>query len=759
MANKSNLQTFLRVSMILLAMAGLAQAAAITIGPGAGYDFDTIQAGIDAANDTDTVLVAPGEYVITEPVMFKGKAITVKSEAGPDETTIRMGTPADSNRGSVVVFESNENEASVLDGFTIADGKGCECSDPYGERWSGSFGGGIMCWEASSTIVSCTIIQNSAVNGAGVGCLNSDAILIDCMIMENLSQYSGGFCAASGSSPTLTDCIFKGNSATGNGGAIMSWDDSSLTVTNCTITGNSAGNVAGGIWCWENASITMTDCIIRDNSAGESGGGLVRGANSTVNMTRCAVIGNTAQGYGAGGMDCADGSGTLTNCVIAMNTAVQWGGGLLCVYPGSSTTVRNCTIWGNSGGEGGGGVGCFDGASATITNSIIWANTAAKGPDIFLEESPTEFSITYSNVAGGQTAIAVEGGSILNWGVGNIDAEPCLANPTNDDYHLKSQAGRWDPNNQVWRQDEVTSPCIDGGYPDSDWTAELWPHGVRVNMGAYGGTLQASRSLSDAGNVADVNRNGIVDSVDMCIMVDHWNTDETYCDIAPAPFGDGIVDVKDLIVLAENLFEDSRIIAHLKLDETEGNIAYDNTGNYNATLNGNPIWRATSGKINGALEFDGVDDYVSSPFVLNAMDTTFSAFTWIKWGEPGQVIISQTNGTGFGATWLCSDVQGGKLMTSLMDPQPALVSESIIIDGTWHHIGLVWDQSYRYLYVDGAEVAKDISALSYTVPCDGGLYIGAGKDLDTATFFSGLIDDIRVYNQALSAEEIEALAR
>jgi len=55
--------------------------------------------------------------------------------------------------------------------------------------------------------------------------------------------------------------------------------------------------------------------------------------------------------------------------------------------------------------------------------------------------------------------------------------------------------------------------------------------------------------------VVDLNGDGIVDCADMCIMVDHWGTDEPLCDIGPTPLGDGIVDVNDLIVLAEHLFE------------------------------------------------------------------------------------------------------------------------------------------------------------------------------------------------------------
>jgi hypothetical protein len=56
--------------------------------------------------------------------------------------------------------------------------------------------------------------------------------------------------------------------------------------------------------------------------------------------------------------------------------------------------------------------------------------------------------------------------------------------------------------------------------------------------------------------VVDLNGDGIVDAADMCIMVGFWDTNEPLCDIGPMPWGDGIVDVQDLIVLAEHLFEE-----------------------------------------------------------------------------------------------------------------------------------------------------------------------------------------------------------
>ncbi len=99
-------------------------------------------------------------------------------------------------------------------------------------------------------------------------------------------------------------------------------------------------------------------------------------------------------------------------------------------------------------------------------------------------------------------------------GTGNIDANPCFAelehmdpnstpdDPNDDfwaagDYHLKSQAGRFDPNSADWVQDEVTSPCIDTGDPNDSVRAEPAPNGGRINMGAYGGTIHASQTFGE----------------------------------------------------------------------------------------------------------------------------------------------------------------------------------------------------------------------------------------------------------------------
>ena len=249
--------------------------------------------------------------------------------------------------------------------------------------------------------------------------------------------------------------------------------------------------------------------------------------------------------------------------------------------------------------------------------------------------------------------------------------------------------------------------------------------------------------------IVDFNGDGIVDSADMCIMVDHWGENYSLCDIGPTPLGDGIVDVRDLIVLAEHLFEevsDPTLVAHWSLDETEGMFAADSLGFNDAIVLGGTAWQPSSGQVDGALQLNGVDGCAIVGAVLNPADGPFSIFAWVNGGAPGQVIVSQQAT----ADWLATDAEGN-LMTELKCTGRSagpLYSETVITDGQWHRIGLVWDGSHRKLYVDGVAVADD------TQPgLEGsqmGLYIGTGKTMEPGTYFSGLIDDVRIYNRAVS---------
>jgi hypothetical protein len=92
----------------------------------------------------------------------------------------------------------------------------------------------------------------------------------------------------------------------------------------------------------------------------------------------------------------------------------------------------------------------------------------------------------------------------------------------------------------------------------------------------------------------------------------------------------------------------------------------------------------------------------------------------------------------------------GKLMTELTSPGRSavpLLSDTTITDGQWHRIGFVWDGLYRTLYVDGIAVAQDMQ--DSLESSSNGLYIGVGKNYATDSFFSGQIDDVRIYNRVV----------
>ena len=359
----------------------------------------------------------------------------------------------------------------------------------------------------------------------------------------------------------------------------------------------------------------------------------------------------------------------------------------------------------------------------------------------------------------------------------NFDGQPCIS-PDGLTLFITSNRpggyGNWD----IWMSKRTTR--------DDDWSTPM-NLGPAINtldgesepsISADGRTLYFSDWMTPRPGgvgkidlwqapiipIVDLNGDGIVDCVDMCIMVDHWGENYSLCDIGPTPLGDGIVDVQDLIVLAEHLFEEvypEELVAYWKLDEVEGDIAYDSAGENYGSLSGNPIWHPDDGQVSGALEFDGIDDYVSTDNVLNPKLVEFSVFAWIKGGSPGQVIISQKSSFGgIGATWLGTETADGKLITELTSSSAnPLKSESIITDDQWHHIGFVWDGSQRQLYVDGIQVVKDTAVLTSLKPSTGGMYIGVAKDRAQTSFFSGLIDDVRIYNQALTSEEIAVLAQ
>jgi len=195
---------------------------------------------------------------------------------------------------------------------------------------------------------------------------------------------------------------------------------------------------------------------------------------------------------------CSASSPTIANCLIVGNRAADPNGAAIYCTDSHAVFV-NCTIADNCGGEQGGGLGFVD-SPVTLANSIVWNNT----PGEIIVTGAGEPLVSYSDILGG-------------WpGPGNLDADPLFVRrgywtdpddpsivlePSNlkavwiaGDYHLKSQARRWEPETQTWIQDKVTSLCINAGDPLEAIRQETYPNGDVINMGAFGGTAEASKS-------------------------------------------------------------------------------------------------------------------------------------------------------------------------------------------------------------------------------------------------------------------------
>ncbi len=373
----------------LLAYSLVSTAATITVDQTGGGSFFHIQSALDAAADGDTVLVKPGVYTITEPLDFNRlggdtvKNLTLRSEAGPDVSVIRMSdTPADPDRASVVVFQSGEGPASLVSGFTVRGGT----------RLGGYHrsGGGIHVRGSSPRIEACTIRGNRAVNGGGVSCTGEAApTFVNCVIQENGATFGGGlFCVESPA--TFGSCTIRGNGAADTGGGVYTYR-SELTLDQCEISENAgtgvycsftpsptltrctiARNWESGVYC-DGSSPRLTFCTLTANRASHLGGGLlVRNAGMPI-LVGCHFTGNMATvGGGACIVDPAfvpEGGPLFLNTVFAGNQAVSGGG----VYSSASfPELVNCTFNGNRAGDHGAVAAAVD--TPTLTNCILWDN-------------------------------------------------------------------------------------------------------------------------------------------------------------------------------------------------------------------------------------------------------------------------------------------------------------------------------------------------------------------------------------------------
>jgi len=346
---------------LIASTAALAFAGTIVVDVGGSGDYTTIQAGVDAANEGDVVLVFPGTYADegNRDIVFGEKNITLQSRDGAATTILRNNDAGTEHR--IFYFnDTGQDTSCVIDGFTIRGG------NLYG--LGAGNGGGIsingLYNPPSPKFTNLIITGNYAPQGGGVY-VNSP----------------GGGC-----NPVFRNCHFDGNIANLAGGAFYCGNDGMPLIADCTFQDNNAQNQTGaGLFLSIGSDATINRCWFEGNGAGEAGGAVsIYRASPEVTNTVFhynVASGTSRDGYG-GAISCRSFcSPTFTNCTLVENSAAGEGGSIY-VWEGCTPTFEN-TIIANTlpfGGSRGAAVASDGSGCATFDLCCVYSN--AGGDDL-----------------------------------------------------------------------------------------------------------------------------------------------------------------------------------------------------------------------------------------------------------------------------------------------------------------------------------------------------------------------------------------
>jgi len=787
--------------------------------------YPTIQDGINHAWPGSVVWVADGIYTGdgNRDIDFTGKALTLKSENGPENCIIDCeGNMDEPHRG--FYFKNNEDINSVLDGFTITNGFGP--SDYWDGFYYTAAGGGIFCYYSSPTIKDCIITNNRTSNSP-----------------ESASGIGGGICFES-SSPIIVNCKITDNTSGNAPGGGIFGQDANAFIINCEISGNSSGHGCG--ICIEQGSPVIDGCIISNNTSSV-------GAHGSLYF-----------GWGT--------SPTITNCLITGNTAYP--GGICCWSGGDNAIINNCTIVGNTPVELGGAI-YWNGGTSTVTNCIFRDNHES-GLTGGVREIYENLTVSYTNIQDNGTP--ADGNYIA--GEGNIDSDPCFVTGPSGDYYLSQiSTGQASDSPCV---DAGSDTSVNLGLNIFTTRIDSYLDKGIVDMG-YHYALERSADidnnwyvdLSDYASLAfdwlecsdpcvpgcavgplggDIIIDDYVNEYDLAFLADSWLDCLVGTAITPNP-AEGAVTIDPNVILSwtggkgalehdvylgtdvnavagadyysqeyvgtvsdvnygpYSLDSDTiyfwrideagskcinkgdiwsfktwvepNLISWWEFDEGSGNVAYDSTGK-----NDGSVYEAnwTSGRIGGAVDFDGIDDYISvsdDDSLDISGEITISAWVKLNDNVSNQTVVGKvSNGGGYYGGGYDLVFSSG---TGYSDATFRLVFKKA--DGTagtasgnygtntnwdrvvstknnwkmdiWYHIAGTWDgttnpESMR-IYINGVPNATYTANQEEMLTNIHSLQIGRTLYTSPLNHFNGVIDDVRIYDRSLSAEEIEQL--
>lgn len=566
-ALKDNLTPSTKTAVYAQAFIIYVNAAATGANTGASWAdaFTDLQSALDAAIAGDEIWVAAGTYKPTKMVGGTGerfKAYQLKNDVGiyggfngtetdksqrnwdanpailsgdlnGDDNDVILPTEPTRQDNCYHVFNhlagTNLTASAVLDGFVITGGNGTDTQ---------AFGGGMFNDASSPTITHCTFRANSAAvvsdssfslsGGAILNYHSSSPAISYCVFTENYGWYGGGVCNLYSSNPTISDCAFDHNTAVWGGGIC---NPHALALSGCKPVishctfQDNIATVGGGIFNGYYTQMVITGCTFSSNLSDYSGGGIHNGNYTSLTMSNCVFDHNSASGQGGEG-------GGIYN-------------------KSSSLSMSNCIFTENSAAYSGGGLAITMSENSIITNSTFYGNSSGStGGGISIDDGCTlNHCIVWGNTAGTPYSKQITLGTLtsVNYcniqgqvaiGMGNISADPLFVDAANGD--LRLQAG---------------SPCIDKG------SNAAIPAGV---VGDLAGTPRIVDGNCDGNAVVDMgayeyflpgdlNTTCSVNLEDLILFSPYWLAVEC---TSPDNCGqadidrNGLVDLSDFAILA-----------------------------------------------------------------------------------------------------------------------------------------------------------------------------------------------------------------
>lgn len=705
-------------------------------------DQPTIQAGINAASDGDTVLVQPGNYI--ENIDFNGKNIVVASLFLTTRDTIYISqTTIDGNsNGSVVTFKSGEDSTALLDGFLITNG--------YHHP-----GGGIMCMNASPLIRNNIITDNTAKSGNGIGggifLQNSSSKIINCRILNNTALGM--------------------DASNGWGGGIGS-EYSDIKIINCKIN-NNWGNAAGGGVGDINSHIQLVGCEIADNSSLGSEGLFFQDSFPI-------LINNTIIRNSNGALYYIRSNPIIRNTIIWENNIRGWGGDVYISYS---------NIQGGWVGEGNidadplfvdaengdfhlqQGSPCIDAGDPDLdSDGITWENDSDdQNPDgtrldmgaYYFHQ--TQVATPMFSPAPGKYTTAQDviiscstSGATIHYTANGQD-------PTESDISyrrpihisstttLKARAYKsgWNPSNVAIGTYTITGIVATPTYnppPGTYTTAQ----DVTISCSTSGATIHYTTNGQDPTESDPSYSSPIHIASTTTLKARAYKSGLDPSSVATGMYTIG--EPPEISVSPDSLSADLSTG-----DTTTQTLTISNSGgsdlNFGISMNS----LTGDGSQNYAFQFDGVDDYVDIPDDPSLQITDFITLeTWIKYEVGGtyyQPRILSKGPDGEGYELLTTSTGSIRNLEFRIDPGN-VISNASLSAGDWYHIAASYNGSEIKLFVNGnLDISLSVSGSLNISTLN--LFIGQ-KSTSGFDKLKGCVDEVRIWNVARTQAEIQA---